>query len=124
MLLSVCERTFATEVLAADSPVLVSFWAPWCGLCRLVDPILAQIRLESVHSIKLVRVNADENLKLSNQYRLTNLPTLLLFHEGQMIKRLDHFNTRDDLRQSLGRLMADLPVREPDHSLSILLSGA
>ncbi|NCJ06021.1 thioredoxin [Synechococcales cyanobacterium C] len=121
MLPSACERTFTTEVLEADVPVVVSFWAPWCGLCRLVDPILTQVKLDSDLPIKLVRVNADENLRLSNRYRLTNLPTLLLFHQGHLIKRLDHFNTRDDLRYSLEQLVTEIPQCELNRGIPALL---
>lgn len=101
MVLSVSERTFTQEVLESPIPVLVNFWAPWCGLCRNIQPLLLQFQAHCGEPIKLVGVNADENFKLSNAYRLTTLPTLILIEEGTVRQRLDGFRGRDDLRLAL-----------------------
>ena len=82
MVLSVSEQTFTQEVLESAIPVLVNFEAPWCGLCRIIQPLLLQFRTQYNGQIKLVRVNADENFKLSNAYKLKSLPTLLLIENG------------------------------------------
>ena len=108
MVASVCERTFDASVLEADGPVIVSFWTPWCGPCRLLTQSLEQID-HSVHSVKLVQVNADENFKLTNRYRLSRIPTLILFHQGKVICRIDTFETRDDIRAQLTALLEQLP---------------
>ena len=107
MVLSVNERTFKQEVLDTSSKVLVDFWAPWCGLCRLIHPLVAEFQTEWDDQLKLVRVNADNNLKLANHYRLKSLPTLLLFNNGQLIQRLDNFQGREDLRIALQRLIVN-----------------
>jgi thioredoxin 1 len=104
MVLSVNERTFSQEVLESPTPVLVHFWAPWCGLCRLINPLLMGFRNEWGEQVKLVGINADENLKLANTYRLTTLPTLILFDEGKVVQRLDSFHGRDDLRKALEKM--------------------
>ena len=101
MVLSVSEQTFAQEVLESPIPVLVNFWAPWCGLCRNVQPLLLQLQTHCSEQIKLVEINADQNFKLSNAYRLATLPTLLLIEEGIVRQRLDNFRGRDDLRLAL-----------------------
>lgn len=106
MVLSVIEQTFTKEVLESPVPVLVNFWAPWCGLCRNIQPLLLQFQVHCGEQIKLVGVNADENFKLSNFYRLTTLPTLLLIEEGKVIRRLDTFCGRDDLRMALEEIRA------------------
>lgn len=101
---SVNERTFTREVLESPTSVLVDFWAPWCGLCRFIHPMLHEFQAEWSEDIKLVRVNADENLKLANGYKIKSLPTLLLFDGGQVIHRLDNFQGREDLRRALQKL--------------------
>ncbi|MGH1395251.1 MAG: thioredoxin family protein [Trichormus sp.] len=101
MVLSVSERTFTQEVLESSVPVLVNFEAPWCGLCRIIHPLLLQFQVQCGDQIKLVRVNADENFKLSNTYRLKSLPTLLLIENGMIRHRLESFRSRDDLRLAL-----------------------
>lgn len=101
MVLSISERTFTQEVLESPIPVMVNFWAPWCGLCRIVEPVLLQFQASCGEPIKLVRVNADQNFKLSNAYRLTTLPTLILFEDGKVIRRLDSFCSSSELRRTL-----------------------
>ena len=97
-MLSVNERTFNQEVLESSIPVLIHFWAPWCGLCRLVQPLLSEFHKHGSEYIKIVGVNADENFKLSNAYRLTTLPTLILIENRTVRLRLDSFKGRDELR--------------------------
>jgi thioredoxin 1 len=108
MVLSVGDRTFSTDVLDSSLPVLVHFWAPWCGLCRMINPVLVQFQSEWEGKIKLVGINADENFKLANTYRLTSLPTLILFERGSAIYRIDDFRGRDDLRKDLNNIMTNL----------------
>ena len=101
MVLSVSERTFNQEVLQSPIPVLVNFEAPWCGLCRIIHPLLLQFSAEAGEQIKLVGVNADNNFKLANTYRLTSLPTLLLIENGMIQHRLEGFSGKEDLRLAL-----------------------
>lgn len=105
MLVSLNERNFRQEVLESSLPVLVDFSAPWCGLCRVIQPLLREFEASWDGQVKLVRVNADDNLKLATTYRIKSLPTLLLFEGGQVIQRLDHFNSRDEVRVALRNLM-------------------
>lgn len=107
MLLSVSEQMFTQEVLEASTPVLVNFWAPWCGLCKLIVPQLRQFQDDWRGQVKLVAVNADQSLKLASTYRLQTLPTLILFDKGQVLYRLDHFHGRDDLRRTLDSFMVN-----------------
>ncbi len=112
MVLSVSDRTFEQEVLASPIPVLVNFGAPWCGLCQLIQPLLLQFHSHYNSQIKLVKVNADENFKLSNTYRLTTLPTLLLVENGKISQRLEGFHSPDQLRLILEEIKtsySDMP---------------
>ena len=101
MVLSVSEQTFRQEVLESSVPVLVNFGAPWCGLCRMIQPLLLQFQARCGEQSKLVTVNADENFKLANAYRLTTLPTLILIEAGKVQQRIDNFQKPDDLRLML-----------------------
>ncbi|MFB2983598.1 thioredoxin family protein [Microseira sp. BLCC-F43] len=101
MVLSVTERTFTQEVLESPIPVLVHFWAPWCGLCHLINPQLQKFQPQWGPNVKLVGINADSNFKLANAYHLTSLPTLILFEDGQILHRQENFRGRDDVWQAL-----------------------
>lgn len=118
MVLSVSDRTFEQEVLASPIPVLVNFGAPWCGLCQLIQPLLLQFHSCCNSQIKLVKVNADENFKLSNTYRLTNLPTLLLIENGKVRDRLEDFHSPSELRVILEEIRTSYP-NIPKDSLTI-----
>lgn len=105
-MLLVGEKSFSTNVLESPQSVLVDFWAPWCGLCRLIEPVLLQLQSEWQGQLSLVRINADENLKLASTYRLRSLPTLILFEHGQVIHRLEGFQGKEDLYRTLNTVIA------------------
>ncbi|GBF82715.1 thioredoxin family protein [Aphanothece sacrum] len=106
-MLSVNDQTFSSTVLESSQPVLVHFWAPWCGLCLLIHPLLSKVQSEWDGPLKLVSVNADENFKLANTYRLRNLPTLILFDQGQIIHRLEGVQGREELIKTLKGLQVN-----------------
>jgi thioredoxin 1 len=82
---SVDETTFDQEVLRADKPVLVDLWAQWCPPCHQIVPVLAQIADERKDQLTVVKLNSDENPAISSKYRVMALPTLMLFHRGELI---------------------------------------
>ncbi|TAG92266.1 MAG: thioredoxin [Oscillatoriales cyanobacterium] len=105
MVLSVSERTFAQEVFEAPTPVLVHFWAPWCGLCRAIEPTITTFESNWAGKVKLLGVNADRSFKLANTYRLTSLPTLILFEGDKVRFRLEQYQGREELRRTLDSWM-------------------
>ena len=108
MTLAVNELAFKQEVLGSATPVLVNFWAPWCGVCRMINPMLAELQAEWKGQIKLVSINADENLRLASAHKLSTLPTVMLFDQGKLICRLDQFNNRDDFYRASADLQTAL----------------
>lgn len=77
--------SFAAEVLQSKLPVLVDFWAPWCGPCRKMAPIVDEMTIEFAGKIKVAKVNVDENQELSTKYNIRGIPCLLLFKDGKVI---------------------------------------
>lgn len=112
MVVSINERLFTKEVLVASTPVLVYFWAPWCGVCRLIEPILAHLESEWGGAIKIVSFNADDSLKIANTYRLRTLPTLILFDQGEVKYRLEGYHGGEDIRIQLEALYLE-PAHHP-----------
>ncbi|MDX6263215.1 MAG: thioredoxin 1 [Kribbellaceae bacterium] len=84
-LLEADESTFTKLVLRADKPVLVDFWAQWCPPCHQIVPILKQVAVERTDRLTVVKVNSDENPAISSKYRVMALPTLMLFHRGELV---------------------------------------
>ncbi len=82
---AVTDSSFKQEVLESDVPVLVDFWAPWCGPCRMVAPVVDEISEQYVGQIKVVKVNTDENPSVASQYGIRSIPTLMIFKGGQRV---------------------------------------
>lgn len=86
--LDITDATFEAEVLNSQTPVVVDFWAPWCGPCRKLGPVLDEVAEELKDKIRVVKINTDENLKTAKEYSIIGLPSLLVFKNGQAVERL------------------------------------
>ena len=84
----VTDNNFQAEVLESDTPVLVDFWAPWCGPCRMVAPVLEQIADERGQDLKIVKLNVDDNQQTAARFQVLSIPTLILFKGGQEAKKV------------------------------------
>lgn len=82
------DSTFETEVVNSKQLTIVDFWAPWCGPCRKLGPVLDEVASEFGDSLKIVKLNTDENLKTAKEFSISGLPTLLLFKDGKPVERL------------------------------------
>jgi thioredoxin 1 len=85
---TVTDATFADDVLTSDKPVLVDFWAEWCGPCKMVAPVLEEIASEHAEKITVVKLNIDENPRTARDYQVMSIPTMSVFEGGRMVKSI------------------------------------
>jgi thioredoxin 1 len=105
MAIEVNESTFSQEVLSLEKPVLVDFWAPWCGPCKMLSPVIDEIAAEYEGKVKVVKVNTDANISLSSQYQITSIPCLILFKNGNVIQRVTGFKSKNDLKKLIDSVL-------------------
>jgi thioredoxin 1 len=97
----VTDGTFDTEVIKSDQPVLVDFWAPWCGPCRMVAPIVEELAGEYEGRVNFYKLNTDENPNVSMRYGIRSIPTLLVFKGGEPVGQIVGFRPKRDLQKRL-----------------------
>lgn len=97
MIKQVSGGEFQQEVMQSDLPVLVDFWAEWCGPCRMVAPVLEEIDKELEGKVKIVKVNVDEEGALAQQYDVMSIPTLMIFKKGEVVETAIGFRPKKDL---------------------------
>jgi thioredoxin 1 len=85
---TVTDTNFQSEVIESDKPVLVDFWAPWCGPCRMVAPVLEEIAKERGEDLQIVKLNVDENQQTASKYQVMSIPTLILFKDGDVAHKV------------------------------------
>jgi thioredoxin 1 len=85
---AVTDATFAKDVLQSDKPVLVDFWAEWCGPCRLVAPVLEEIASQHGEKLQIVKLNIDENPNVARDYQIMSIPTMSVFQNGKIVKTI------------------------------------
>ncbi len=100
------DNNFEQEVLKADKPVLVDFWAPWCGPCRMVAPIVEELSAEYDGKVEFVKVNTDDNPNTAVKYGIRSIPTLLVFKDGEPVGQIVGFRPKSDLKQRLDAVVS------------------
>lgn len=98
---STTDATFQNDVLNSDIPVLVDFWAPWCGPCRMVGPVIDEISEKMAGKVKVYKLNVDENQQIAAQYRITGIPTVMVFKNGQPVEQIVGAHPEESYMQAL-----------------------
>ena len=107
---SVTDADFDSVVLQSDKPVLVDFWAPWCGPCRQVAPILEEIAGEHGEKLQIVKINTDENPQTAARYGVVSIPTLTVYSGGEVAKTIVGARPKPALLRELSDFLAETPV--------------
>ena len=95
------DENFKKEVLESELPVLVDFWAPWCGPCKMVGPIVEELAREYAQKLKIGKVNVDENSKVATQYGVMSIPTLMFFKKGKIVYQAVGALSKGDLKRKI-----------------------
>jgi thioredoxin 1 len=105
-IITLTKANFDAEVLKSQNPILVDFWAEWCGPCKMLGPILDELAGEYDGRVRIGKVNIDEFQELAAQYGIRSIPTLLLFKQGQVAEQLVGLRSKRDLKASFDRVAA------------------
>jgi thioredoxin 1 len=103
-IVTLTSANFPTEVLKSPTPVLVDFWAEWCGPCKMIAPVLDELASEFDGRVKIGKVNIDEDQALASQYGVRAIPTLLIFKDGQVAEQIVGMRSKRDLKSSLDKV--------------------
>jgi thioredoxin 1 len=101
MIIEVNSNNFEAEVLKSELPVLVDFWAPWCGPCKMLTPIIEEIAEEHAGTLKVAKINVDTDPNLAANFGIASIPCLLLFKEGEVTTSSIGFTTKDKIEEML-----------------------
>ncbi|MDI6857759.1 MAG: thioredoxin [Dehalococcoidia bacterium] len=102
----VSDSTFERDVLKSNLPVMVDFWAPWCGPCRMVSPIVEELAGDYSGKVSFVKLNTDDNPVTASRYGIRSIPTLMIFKNGSVVGQVIGFRPKSDLKRQLDAVLA------------------
>ena len=110
-IVEVTDANFDADVLKSETPVLVDFWATWCGPCRAIAPIVEELAGEYLGKVKVGKMDVDRNGATPMRYKVTGIPTLLVFKSGQVVEQLVGYRSKEDIQKALDKHCAPVATR-------------
>ena len=100
------DDSFDAEVVQSASPVLVDFWAPWCGPCRMLSPVIEELSKEYTGKVKVAKINTDDHPNAASRFKISAIPTLLFFKGGKVVEQLVGVHSKAEIKKTLDSLVA------------------
>lgn len=104
MAMEFTDQNFDQEVLKSDKPVFVDFWAPWCGPCLMMGPIVEELAQEMGDKVKIGKINVDENSETASKFGIMSIPTMKIFKEGKIVKEFIGVQAKESLKEELNKI--------------------
>lgn len=105
-MVDITDQNFQAEVLKSTTPVLVDFWAPWCGPCKIIGPVVEELAKEYSGKVKVVKLNVDDNPESAGRFNVMSIPTLILFKNGEPVKTIIGAQAKESIKKALDETIA------------------